>query len=95
MIYLNSKYLVCIFLNKFPDRKNIPGSNATLLTRFFSLWVIISSTEALWGFLGKTKSKAYTKLTVIICCQIDDRKSVALSSGKFWWGPPFGEDHEF
>ena len=27
--------------------------------------------------------KAYTKLTVVICCQICDRRSVAPSSGNF------------
>ena len=32
------------------------------------------------GCLGKTKIKAFTKLTVVMCCQIVDRKSVAPSS---------------
>ena len=35
------------------------------------------------GFLVKTKMKAYTKLTVVMCCQIVDRKSVAPSSAIF------------
>ena len=26
------------------------------------------------GFLGKTKMKAYTKLTVVMCSQIDDQR---------------------
>ena len=43
--------------------------------------------EAFLGFLGKTKMKAYTKLTVVMCCQIVARKSVAPSSGDFWWRP--------
>ena len=29
------------------------------------------------------KMKAYTKLTVVMCCQICDRRSVAPSSGDF------------
>ena len=32
------------------------------------------------GFLGKTKMIAYTKLTVVMCYQIFDRKFVAPSS---------------
>ena len=36
--------------------------------------------EAFLGFLGKTKMKAYTKLTVVVCCQIVARKSVAPPS---------------
>ena len=42
------------------------------------------------GFFGlpvKSKKKAFTKLTVVMCCQIFDRKSVASSSGEFW-DPP-------
>ena len=44
--------------------------------------------EAFLGFLDKTKIKAYTKLTVVMCCQIFDRKSVAPSSGDFRRGVP-------
>ena len=43
--------------------------------------------EAFLGFLGKIKMKAYTKLTVVICCQIVARKSVAPSSSNFWRRP--------
>ena len=39
--------------------------------------------EAFLGFLVKTKMKAYKKLTVVMCCQIVGRKSVAPSSGDF------------
>ena len=35
------------------------------------------------GFLVKTKTKAYEKLTVVMCCQIVARKSVAPSSSDF------------
>ena len=35
------------------------------------------------AFLVKTKNKAYTKLTVVMGCQICDRRSVAPSSGDF------------
>ena len=42
---------------------------------------------ALSGFLGKTKIKADTKLIVVLCCQIFDRKSVAPSSGNLGWRP--------
>ena len=38
--------------------------------------------EAFLGFLGNTKVKAYTKLNVVMCCQIFYRKSVAPSSGR-------------
>ena len=40
--------------------------------------------EAFLGFLVKTQMKAYKKLTVVMCCQIVARKSVAPSSGDFW-----------
>ena len=39
--------------------------------------------EAFLGFLAKTKMKAFTKLTVVMCCQIIARKSVAPYSGDF------------
>ena len=35
------------------------------------------------GFLVKTKIKAYKKMTVVMCCQIVARKSVAPSSSDF------------
>ena len=39
--------------------------------------------EAFLGFLVETKRKAYTKVTVVMCCQIFDRRSVAPSRGNF------------
>ena len=39
--------------------------------------------EAFFGFLVKIKMKAYKKLTVVMCCQIVARKSVAPSGGDF------------
>ena len=43
--------------------------------------------------------KAYVKLTVVMCCQIFARKSVAPSSGNFWRQPApryiCGQDQEF
>ena len=39
--------------------------------------------RGVFGLPGKTKIKAYTKLTVVMCCQIRDRRSVAPSSGDF------------
>ena len=60
---------------------------------------IQTSLEALLGFLVKTKMKAYTKLTVVMCCQIVARNSIASSSGYFRRRPPpryaFGQDQEF
>ena len=51
------------------------------------------------GVLAKTKMKAYTKLTVVMCCQIVARKFVAPSSGDFWAQPaPWyvcGQNQEF
>ena len=48
---------------------------------------------------GKSKMKAYTKLTFVMCCQIVARKSVGPSSGDFWRRPALryacGEDQEF
>ena len=44
--------------------------------------------EAFLGFLVKIKMKAYKKLTVVMCCQIVARKSVAPSSGDFCRGRP-------
>ena len=42
-----------------------------------------SGLEAFLGLVDKTKMKAYTKLTLVMCCQIVARKSVAISSGDF------------
>ena len=56
-----------------------------------------SDTEFL-HFLTKTKMKAYTKLAVVMCCQIVARKSVTPSSGDFWRPVPrygCGQDQEF
>ena len=39
--------------------------------------------RGIFGLLGKTKVKAYTKLTVVMCCKIFDRKSLSPSSGNF------------
>ena len=51
------------------------------------------------GFLVKTEMKAYTKLTVVMCCQIVARMSVAPSSSDFWRRPTAryacGQDREF
>ena len=41
---------------------------------------LLTCLEAFSGFLGKTKMKADTKLTVVMCCQIFDRRSLAPSS---------------
>ena len=55
--------------------------------------------EAFLGLLVKTKVKAYTKLTIVMCCQIVARKSVAPSSGDFcrrlapWYA--CGQDQRF
>ena len=49
----------------------------------YSLGPIQTRLEAFLGFLVKTKMKAYTKLTDLMCCQIVARKSVAPSSGDF------------
>ena len=40
--------------------------------------------RGVFGLPGKTKMKADTKLTVVLCCQIFAGKSVAPSSGDFW-----------
>ena len=51
------------------------------------------------GFLVKTKMKAYTKLNVVMCCQIVARMSVTPSSSDFRRRPPpryaCGQDQEF
>ena len=39
--------------------------------------------RGIFGLPGQKKIKAYTKLAVVMCCQILDRKSVAQSSGDF------------
>ena len=43
--------------------------------------------EAFLGFLAKTKMKAYTNLTVVVCCQIVASKSVAPASDDLRWRP--------
>ena len=54
------------------------------------------------GFLAKTKMKAYTKLTVIMCCQIIARKSeaqlaqlAAISGGERRRGTPVDKIRNF
>ena len=47
------------------------------------------------SFLGKTKIKTYTKLTVVMCCQIFDRKSVAQSSDDQRRGKPVDKIRNF
>ena len=44
---------------------------------------IRTRSETFLGFLCKTKMKAHTKLTVLMCCQIFARKSVSPSSSDF------------
>ena len=60
---------------------------------------IQTRSAAFLGFLGKTKMKAYTQLTVVMCSQIVARKSVAASSGNFRQQPApryvCGHDQEF
>ena len=48
---------------------------------------IQTRSEAFLGFLGKTKMKAYRKLTIVMYCQIVAKKSVAPFSGDFWRRP--------
>ena len=64
-----------------------------------NLGPIQTRSDAFLGFLGKTKMKAYTKLTVVMCCQIVARKSVAQCSGNFRrrTAPKYvrGQDQEF
>ena len=39
--------------------------------------------RGVWGLPGTNKMKAYTKLAVVMCCPICDRRSLAPSSGVF------------
>ena len=47
------------------------------------------------GFLVKTKMKDYTKLTVVLYCQIVASKSVAPSSGDWCSGTPVDKIRNF
>ena len=49
---------------------------------------IYTHPETFLGFLEQTTMKADPKLTVIMCCLISDRRSVAPSSGDFRRRPP-------
>ena len=50
---------------------------------FFGKGLIVSTLiEKFFGFLVETQMKAYTKLTVVMCCY---RRSVAPCSGDFHW----------
>ena len=55
--------------------------------------------EAFLDLLVKTKMKAYTKLTVVMCCPIIARKFEVPSSGNFRRRPTLryvcGQDQEF
>ena len=63
------------------------------------LGLIQKRLETFFGFLVKTKMKAYTKLTVVMCCQMVASKSVAPSIGNFRRRPTLryicGQDQEF
>ena len=50
--------------------------------------------EAPEGFPVDIKMKADTKLTVVMCCQIVDKRFAAPSSGRFgrWPAPPQAAD---
>ena len=39
--------------------------------------------RGVFGLPGRKKFKAYTKLTVVMCCPICDRRSLAPSSSDF------------
>ena len=39
--------------------------------------------RGVFGLPGRLKFKAYAKLTVVMCCQIFNRRSVAPSTGNF------------
>ena len=39
--------------------------------------------RGVFGLPGRNKNEFYTKLTVVMCCQISARRSVAPSSGDF------------
>ena len=40
--------------------------------------------KAAWGLPTQNKKKADTKVAVVMCCQIFDRRSTVSSSGHFW-----------
>ena len=60
------------------DQLAIKSPKADFLKRTIS-----GHLKASGGFLIKIKIKAYTKLTVVMCCKIDDKKHTAPSSGRF------------
>ena len=78
------------------DRLSIRRQHHKDLKWVSSLGPIQTRLEAVLGFLVKTKMKAYTKLTVVMCCQIGARKP---SSGDFPQrsAPRYtcGQDQEF
>ena len=43
--------------------------------------------RGIFGLTGQIKMKAYIKLTVVLCCKIVARKSVAPSSSDLWRRP--------
>ena len=50
----------------------------------FCLGPIETRLGAFLDFFGKTKIKAYTQMTVVMCSQIFDRKSVVSNNKKIW-----------
>ena len=92
-LWKKSKILQCI------EKQSQVSQKAALNTIFSSHFFVTKRLEAFLGLLVKTKMKAYAKLTVVMCCQIVTRKSVATSSGDFWRRPApryaCGQDQEF
>ena len=43
----------------------------------------LDMSRGVFGLPGRNKNEFYTKLTVVMCCQISARRSVAPSSGDF------------
>ena len=71
------------------DQLAIKSPNTNFLKRSqVCLGPILTNLQASGGFLIRTKIKAYTKPTLVMCCQIDDQKYTAPFCGRFLQRPP-------
>ena len=71
------------------DQQSIKSHNNRFFKRTtLGLDPIQTCLETFSGFPSRTTMKAYTKLTVVMCCQIFGQRSPAPSSGNFHWRPP-------
>ena len=71
---------ICWELDKLFIKRN---QHTFLKWKNIIFWPHFDMSRGVFGLPGKNKNESLHKLTVVMCCQICDRRSVAPSSGDF------------